>query len=100
METIARSEGIRGVIEYLVNNIGLRLIPFLGAVAFFLFVWGIARFIRAAGNEKELKDSKNIIIWGIVGMFVLVAVWGIIAFLRNEFGWGSGTSLFIPQIRL
>lgn len=76
--------------------LGLQIIPFLGALAFLVFVWGVARFINAAGNEKELKDSKNILIWGVVGMFVLFSIWGIITFVRGEFGFSG--KLGIPQI--
>ena len=78
-------------------DLGLKLIPFLGAIAFFMFLIGVGRFIRAAGNEKELKESKNLLIWGIIGLFVLMTVWGIVAFIRGEFGFGS--SVGIPQIR-
>lgn len=79
-------------------DIGLRVIPFLGAVAFLVFVLGVARFIKASGNERQIKESKNFLIWGIVGLFVLVTIWGIIAFLRSEFGFGGGEPL-IPQIK-
>lgn len=84
------------IIELFIN-IGLALIPFMGALAFLSFVLGVARFIKAAGNEKEIKESKNFLIWGVVGMFVLVTIWGIITFLRSEFGF-AGT-IGIPQIR-
>lgn len=86
---------LTGVIE-MFTNIGLKVIPLMGAIAFLTFVLGVGRFIKAAGNEKEVKDSKNLLIWGIVGLFVMVAIWGIIAFLRGEFGFGGG--VFIPQI--
>ena len=79
-------------------NIGLRLIPLLGAIAFLMFIWGVARFIRAAGNEKELKDSKNLLVWGVIGMFVLITIWGIVSFLRSEFGFGSEVG--IPQLKI
>lgn len=79
------------------TNIGLKIIPLLGAVAFLVFVYGVAKFIRSAGSEKDLKDSKNLLIWGIVGLFVLVTIWGIIAFLSGEFGFGSGIG--IPQVK-
>lgn len=92
------TEGVKGIIE-LFTLIGLRLIPFLGVLAFLVFVWGVARYIKSAGNEKEIKDSKNLLIWGVVGLFVLVTIWGIIAFLRSEFGFGSG-GLGIPQINI
>jgi len=83
----------------LFTDIGLVVIPFMGAVAFLAFVWGAARFIRSAGNEKEIKDSKNLLIWGIIGLLVLIAIWGIIFFLQKELGFDRG-DLFIPQIKL
>jgi len=79
------------------TDIGLKMIPFLGVVAFFVFILGIIKFIKAAGSEKDIKDSKNLIIWGIVGLFILVTIWGIIAFLGGEFGFGGGVG--IPQIK-
>jgi hypothetical protein len=87
---------LTGIIN-MFTKIGLRIIPFLGAVAFLAFVWGIARFIKSAGSEKEVKNSKNILIWGVVGLFVLVTIWGIISFLQSEFGFGGEVG--IPQIR-
>lgn len=77
-------------------SLGLKIIPFLGAVAFLAFVLGVGKFIRASGNEKEIKDSKNLLVWGVVGLFVLTTIWGIMIFLRGEFGWGG--TLGIPQI--
>jgi hypothetical protein len=84
------------IIEMFIK-IGTSLIPFMGAVAFLSFVYGVGRFIRASGNEKDIKASKNFLIWGIVGMFVLATIWGIIAFLRSEFGFDGAP--IIPQIK-
>lgn len=86
---------LTGIINLFID-LGLKIIPLFGAIAFFAFVLGVARFIKAAGNEKEVKDSKNIIIWGVIGMFVLFTIWGIISFLKSEFGFGSEVG--IPQI--
>lgn len=85
-----------GVIN-MFTDIGLKIIPLLGAVAFLVFIWGVAKFIRSAGSAKEVKDSKNLLIWGVIGLFVLVTIWGLIAFLRGEFGFSGG--LGIPQIK-
>jgi hypothetical protein len=79
-------------------KIGLTLVPFLGALAFLGFVFGVGRFIKSSGNESELKKSKSIIVWGIVGLFIMFAIWGIISFLRSEFGFGNDVG--IPQITL
>lgn len=86
---------ITGIIEMFIN-LGLKLIPFLGALAFLTFVFGVGNFIKNSDNEKEIGKSKNIIIWGIVGLFVLFSIWGILAFLKSEFGFNG--DVFIPQI--
>jgi len=86
---------LAGIINLFID-IGLKVIPFLGAVAFLVFVWGVARFIKSTGSEKEVKDSKNLLIWGVIGLFVLITIWGIISFMKNEFAFGSDVG--IPQI--
>lgn len=85
-----------GEVVKMFTDLGMKIIPFLGVVAFLVFVLGVGRFIRAAGNERELKESKNLLIWGIIGLFVLTTIWGIMVFLRSEFGWNSPVG--IPQI--
>lgn len=82
----------------LFTDLGMVIMPLLASVGFFVFVLGIARFIKNTGNEKEAKDSKNMIIWGIIGVFVMVTIWGIIAFIKGELGFGGGA--VIPQIQI
>ena len=80
----------------LFTSIGSRIIPLMGAVAFLAFVLGVAKYIKSAGSEKDSKDSKNLLIWGIVGLFVMITIWGIVSFLKSEFGFGSDVG--VPQI--
>jgi len=96
MAAAATPKDLTGIIQ-LFTDIGLVIIPFLGTVAFLVFVLGVARFIKASGNEKEVKDSKNLLIWGIIGLFVMVTIWGIVTFLKGEFGFTGGVG--IPQIK-
>ncbi len=78
-------------------DLGLKVIPFLGAIAFLVFAIGVGRFIRSSESESELKKSKSLLIWGVVGLFVLFSIWGIILFLKSEFGFGNNVG--IPQIK-
>jgi len=86
---------LTGIIQLFID-IGARIIPLMAAVAFLAFVLGVAKYIKSAGSEKDSKDSKNLLIWGIVGLFVMVTIWGIVAFLQSELGFGSG--VIVPQI--
>ena len=80
-----------------VSNIGLKLIPLIAVVAFLVFILAVGRFIRSTGDEAELKKTKKILIWGVIGLFILFTIWAIIAFLQIEF-FGSA-KVGIPQIR-
>jgi hypothetical protein len=76
---------------------GLKIIPLIAIIAFLIFVLGVGRYIRSTGSEADLKKTKNILIWGVVGLFVLFSIWGILAFLQGEFF--DSTDVGIPQIR-
>jgi hypothetical protein len=53
------------------------LIILLFALAAVYFLFGVAKFLLAQGNEEVRKTSKSHMVWGIVGMFIMIAVFGI-----------------------
>jgi hypothetical protein len=65
--------------------------------ALVVFGWGIVRFIAAADNQEEIKKAKGIIWWGVIGMFVLASIVGIIIVLQRDFGVGSEAVISPPQ---
>ena len=76
------------------------VLPILNGIAFLLFFWGLARFIVSSGNgdAKALAEGRQFMIWGIVGLFILVSFWGIIQFLSTQFGFGTASGFnFLPQ---
>ena len=62
------------------------LIGLLLAMAFAWFVWGLVQFIWGAQSEEGREKGKRSMIWGIFGMFVMIAVFGILALLLKTFG--------------
>ncbi len=69
------------------------LVPLVFAVAFLVFIWGVVQyFIAGAGEDKE--KAKNLIIYGVIGFFVMVAVWGLVNILLGTFNLNQN----IPQI--
>jgi len=55
-------------------------------VALVIFLWGLARFILAGGDEERIKTGKTLMIWGIIALFVMVSVWGIVTLLQSNLG--------------
>jgi len=45
--------------------------------------------VPVMGDEEKIKEGKQFIIFGLIGLFIMVAVWGIIASLQGTFGLGT-----------
>lgn len=59
------------------------VIALLFALAVLIFFWGIAEFVRDADSDEGRNKGKRNIIWGIVGMFIMLSVFGIIRVVNN-----------------
>ena len=57
-------------------------ITVLFILVFLYFFWGLADYIRK--DNATLENAKKRMIWGIVGIFVLVSMWGLIFFLQKS----------------
>ena len=68
-----------------IENVLSRVIPILMVLATVVFLWGVIRYITAAGDEDKLKEGRQFIIFGLVGLFVMVAVWGVVRALVSQF---------------
>lgn len=73
------------------------LIVFVLAVI--VFGWGIVKLILAAGNPTEIAKAKSFIWWGVIGMFILASIAGIIVYLQDFFGVSSGGTIKFPTFK-
>jgi hypothetical protein len=88
---------IRDTILPLVNS----LTVLLASVALLSFFYGLMRFILNVGNtgEKAVKEGKDLMVWGLVALFVMVSVWGILRFFYSDLGFTSGGAFGIPTFK-
>lgn len=62
------------------------LIRLMFAVAIVVFLWGVFGYIKNADSPEERKKGTQHIIWGLVGLFIMVAVITILDIALNTFG--------------
>ena len=55
-------------------------------VAFLYFLWGIFIMILRADDSSARSDGRSHMFWGIVGMFIMVSVYGILKIVLSTFG--------------
>ena len=71
-------------------------VPFLIAVAVIYFLWNVLQYVINAGNDEARKTAQNGILYGIIGIVVMISFWGLIAFVQSSFGLNTNTSIAIP----
>jgi len=64
------------------------LIPVLIAIAIVFFIWSIISYVFKKGEEDK-KIARQNMIWGIISLFVIVSVWGLVNVLLNTFGFDA-----------
>jgi len=61
------------------------VIPVLVALGVVYFVWGVVQYV-IGDSEEAKKKGRDRMIFGIVGLVVIVAVWGLVAIILRTFG--------------
>lgn len=51
-------------------------------LAVLYFLWGLLKYIKTAAGE-ELEEAKGMIINGIIIIFVMVSIWGLVRVFAN-----------------
>ena len=86
----AEFAGIMGIIVS-VGSIVKMLIVLSAGVALLGFFYGLAMTIFKAGDPKGVEEGKSIMKWGLLALFVMVSVWGIIGFFQSQLGLPNTT---------
>lgn len=73
----------------LVDTIVNPFIVLMFAAAVVYFLWGVFNYVKGAGSETDRETGGKHIMWGVVGMFIMVSVYGIIKVALNTFGLNS-----------
>ncbi|MCW9054668.1 MAG: hypothetical protein OQJ98_01640 [Candidatus Pacebacteria bacterium] len=58
----------------------------LFSVALLYFLWGITVYIWKSDSEDARRKGAQHMLWGIIGMFIMVAAYAIINLIGNTFG--------------
>jgi NADH:ubiquinone oxidoreductase subunit 2 (subunit N) len=68
----------------LINNVA---VPIVFALAFLVFIWGIFQYFIQGGHDEEKREAgKSLMLWGLIGFFVMVSVWGLVHILIGTVG--------------
>ncbi|HYF12822.1 MAG TPA: hypothetical protein VD928_00790 [Candidatus Paceibacterota bacterium] len=81
---VSSGSTFKDLVLYLISILDL-IVPFLAALALALFMWSGVRYIYKARDSKGLAAERTAIVWGLVALFVLFSIWGILEMLERTF---------------
>lgn len=75
-------EYINRFLDQIVNPV----IVFIFALALVYFLYGLVVFIANADNEEARSTGRQHMLWGVVGLFIMVSVYGILKIVIGTVG--------------
>lgn len=96
----AAISNISDVGSFIINTINNIFVPVLFAIAFIVFIWGaFDTFIVGAQSEETKEHGKNLMLWGLIGFFVMVSVWGLVNILTGSVSFGNASQATLPSAK-
>ena len=86
MPALVFAQGKITTFEGLVNKfitIIKYVIPLIFAIALVAFLWGVFQYFFSGAEKKE--EAKDFLLYGIIGLFIMVSVWGLVRILTGTF---------------
>ncbi len=88
------------LLSYATCLIGRGIIPLLFAVAIIAFIWGVIQYVINPASSTKREEGGKYMLWGIVALFVMISVWGLVGILTNTFFPGADNSVMPTPPRL
>jgi NADH:ubiquinone oxidoreductase subunit 2 (subunit N) len=72
-----------GIVTSIINGV---LVPLVFAIAFIVFIWGVFQyFILGGSNQEKREEGQKLMLYGLIGFFLMVSVWGLVNILVGTF---------------
>jgi hypothetical protein len=73
------------------------VVPLLIALAVVYFVWGVVTYVIASDEEAK-KTGRDRIIYGLLGLVVIIGMWGLVNLIGNTFGLNNSGNEELPTV--
>lgn len=79
-------EAAQSAVSRLENAFLFPIISFMFALAFLYFLWGAYEFVANADSDSARDTGKSHMLWGIVGMLVMLSAYAILKIAAGTVG--------------
>lgn len=94
---MASAETLTDVTNTIGSLIGLAT-PIVVALALVYFFYSLGTYILASSESEKRKKAIAGMIYGIIALFVMVSIWGIVNVLQETFHVGGQQTITPPSV--
>lgn len=95
MPVVTFASGLEDIFDKIANLLD-KALPILISFAVVYFAWKVIQYTIADGEKRE--DAKWGIFYGIIGLFAILAVWGLVMFVSESVGIEIGGTIDLPGL--
>lgn len=77
---------VNTIVSKITAHIVIPAVQFVFALAVVLFIWGLMGFFMGGDDSTKRQEGQRHILWGTIGMAIMVSVYGIIRFVASTVG--------------
>ncbi len=87
------------LVQIVINSVLTPVTVLIVGLAVFYFLWGVLKYIQSVGDETKRKEGASMMTYGIIGLFVMGALWGLVHVLDTTFDFpGKDTPIKPPTL--
>jgi uncharacterized membrane protein len=96
----AQSGSIQDISDVIaaVDSLVTSLIPIAASLALLAFIWGLAQYIFKAGDKEAKEEGQRIMAAGVISLFLIAAISGIIDLLAQSLDISTGGNVPVPGV--
>jgi hypothetical protein len=79
-------QGADTILQKIGTEIFEPLYQFVVVISVLYFLYGVAKFVYDMRNPTEKNTGKQHLLWGMVGLFIILSVGGILKIFESVFG--------------
>jgi hypothetical protein len=76
--SIDASTGISGLVSAMTSLINA-FVPIAIVIAVIIVIWGAFQIIVGGSDEEARKSGRSKILWGLIGIFLLLSAWALVS---------------------
>ena len=97
-QTLPATNTTLNSILVVIGSIVKLLLPIVIGLGVIVFLWGVVQYMTSGADEEKKGEARNLMIYGIIGRFVMVSIGGLVAVLARTFNVGQGGSPLVPGV--